>query len=310
MKTPSTVFKPKRYPLAGRLVKYSGVIMMFLGTGLTISGSENDEGLLISFGLALIAAGAFNWIRGHRLVAPSAETLLAVDSRPPIVFLRSFGDESSDYSFSGFLKALRTSFRLLAAGTPGTSSTWGPTFQIQLESLLRDIGPYVAIGRPREKMAGTGAARIYVSDAEWQEQIRRWLDKARLIILRPGSSEGVSLELGMLRDWNHPERILLIMPHTDEAYQGFRTVASKILPRRLPEKRPTNRFLRLNKDWSIQELPQKATLFDTLEPFFNQNNITRRDLSIRYRLFNEWLWATTLLAMTVITGSVWVVSYF
>lgn len=296
---PTPVKLPQRYPVAGRLVKYSGILMLVMGFLLFIWGSEQaDEWLWMVFALSLIGGGVFNWMRGLRLASVSVEQLRQHDKRAPVIFLRSFGDEKADYSVRGFFAALQTAFRAQAAtGTQPMISPWGPTFQIQLASLWRGLGPYVAIGRPGEEIADTGAARTYVSDAVWQQQVADWLQEARLVVLRPGSSAGVSIELQMLRAWNKPERILLIMPHTEKAYQGFRQVASDILPQVFPEQLPQAHFMRFDRQWNPYELPQQATLLATLEPFLVQNGLSSRDFSLTYKLLYEYVWFMTLLVL-------------
>jgi len=290
---------PQRYPVAGRLVKYSGILLLTLGALLTIWGSEQpDDWMWVTFGLALIGAGGFNWIRGTRLANVSVEQLRERDKRAPIVFLRSFGDEKADYSLKGYWDAVQVIFRRLTqAGNQLMTSRWGPTSQIQLERLFRDIGPYIAIGQPGEELAGTGAARIYVSNEAWQKQVACWLQEARLVVLRLGSTAGVNTEMEMLREWNKPERILLIMPNTKKAYQDFRRVASGILPCTFPEQWSATHLMRFDQQWNPHELPERGTLLATLEPFLAQNGLSSQDFSLGYRLLYESVWFMLLVTL-------------
>lgn len=283
------VTQPKRYPVLGRLIKYTGILIMLAGVAVLFYATRDDsENWLLPLlsGFALIAGGAFNYLRGTRLASQSVVEARKKDTRAPIIFLRSFGDESADYSLAGFGKALKTAFKMQAAtGVQPMISAWGPTFQIQLAKLLSDIGPYIAIGRPGEEVAGSGSAKTYVSNDGWERKVEDWLQEARLVILRPGSTSGVSTEFGMLTQWAKPRKILLIMPHTEKAYQGFRKVAQGVFPHTFPEKLPASHFMCFDQDWQPREIPQKVTLFDTLEPFFLQNGISKQDFSLRHTLF-------------------------
>ena len=44
----------------------------------------------------------------------------------------------------------------------------------------------VAIGKPGEDLPTPGAARIYVSDEEWKEEVKRRMRAARLVVIRAG----------------------------------------------------------------------------------------------------------------------------
>ena len=45
---------------------------------------------------------------------------------------------------------------------------------------LGGVGPVLAIGRPGEKLAHLGAARLYVSDDDWQNVAHRLMASAQL----------------------------------------------------------------------------------------------------------------------------------
>lgn len=184
-------------------------------------------------------------------------------------------------------------------------STWGPTFQIQLARLFRDLGPYVAIGKPGESIAGTGASRAYVDDEEWQQQIEDWLREARIVVLRAGSTAGVITELKMLRTWNKPERIVLVLPAVQKTYQSFRAIASKVLPQPLPEQLPKAFVMRFDREWAAYAMPQKSTLLTTLKPFLEQNGLSDRDFSLGYKIWNEYvLFMLALVLVGMVVGLV------
>ena len=60
--------------------------------------------------------------------------------------------------------------------------------------MLDGIGPFVAIGDPKEKLPDLGAARLYVSD-EWREVVIELLARVSLVVMRVATTEAVRWEL-------------------------------------------------------------------------------------------------------------------
>lgn len=90
------------------------------------------------------------------LFQPKGDVLMGHDHRSPILFLRSFVVDEK----------LHFNFRDLAI------------FDFSLESRLATyfsrLGPFIAVGAPREQLApAIGAARSALDDAEWQAQVVR-----------------------------------------------------------------------------------------------------------------------------------------
>src|SRR5687768_5026456 len=87
---------------------------------------------------------------------------LRSDRRPPILFLRSFKDDS-------FGNRLREDWR-----TP----------EELLVSVLGATGPVVAVGMPKEKLPILGAVRLYFEDDEWQKQVSALMKMSRLVVIQ------------------------------------------------------------------------------------------------------------------------------
>jgi hypothetical protein len=94
------------------------------------------------------------------LKAPLADDVLERDKRPPILYLRSFEDDTSLY----------------------------PDHERDLVAALAPFGPVIAIGRPGEFLQTLGAARAYCGD-DWKEQVRHWIDTCALVVIRIGESQ-------------------------------------------------------------------------------------------------------------------------
>jgi hypothetical protein len=125
---------------------------------------------------------------GNRMRAPSAKDILARDSRAPVLFLRSFDEESLD--------------------------VMGHVYEEDLVAGLQPIGPAVAIGRPGEPRPALGAARFYVDDQHWQEAVLFVLDYARAVVLQVGGSSGLGWEIEHVLGDLHPESLLFYFPLT------------------------------------------------------------------------------------------------
>src|SRR6266404_7339518 len=54
------------------------------------SGFPEDFFWVIPF-----VSGSFAYVRGRKFMAPTAETVIFSDSRPPVLYLRSFNDDSA-----------------------------------------------------------------------------------------------------------------------------------------------------------------------------------------------------------------------
>jgi hypothetical protein len=102
---------------------------------------------LLAFGLL---------IRSKRYFQTSADALLDVDRRAPILFLRSFEDDE------------RVKF--------GSEQQHLLDFSVEtrLANHLMRFGPFIAIGSPLDKVPQIGAARAKLSDDAWQGVVLGW----------------------------------------------------------------------------------------------------------------------------------------
>lgn len=117
------------------------------------------------------------------LKAPLGDEIVERDGRPPIVYLRSFADDTSLY----------------------------PEHEQELVAALSPFGPVIAIGRPGEYLQTLGAARVYLGD-DWQEQIHQWIEICALVVIRIGTSEGLRWEIDTVINCLKGNRLLLQVP--------------------------------------------------------------------------------------------------
>lgn len=183
--------------------------------------------------VAMFAAGALVY-HSKRLLVPLAEEILDKDERKPVLYLRPFGiDARFDL---GEVEHV--------AATPG-----GPSFYLTRSrvedclSLLNAVGPLIAIGKPGA-LPQTGAYRLYVSDAQWQEAISDLLPHAKLVVMSWGQSLGIEWELKEALRRVKPPSILFYLPFEDEAqYAQFKQVLQSHIPCKLPECKGNAYFL-------------------------------------------------------------------
>ena len=144
-----------------------------------LDSREIDVPLATRFiSMLMILGGAFLCWRGRQYRAKATAQSILADSKPDVLYLRAFDTDSSVLRFVGWSFLLP---RLIAGVV---------TEEEQLRDVLRPFGDLVAIGRPGEKLPTPGAARLYVSDAEWQLVVSDQMRSAALVVIRAGHSTG------------------------------------------------------------------------------------------------------------------------
>lgn len=198
------------------------------------------------------------------------ESVLQNDTRAPVVYLRSFKDEELESSSLYRFKNLAASDKTWLAATVPNNSVQE---QDALGYLFRNIGPYIALGRPGEKLPELGSSKLYSSNEEWQETIRRFFNDSKLIVFRAGITDSLKWELVEIVQTIIPRKVLMILPVRDEDYLRFIQWANSVLPKPLPKDLPSSRLVTFDDTWSPAYLPKGRTLTDSLRPFFEENGI-------------------------------------
>lgn len=277
----------------GQILVYAGplIILGLMGLLAVVFPSLDDPGvvsLLLLFvifplGLFLSTFLAYKILyRGKQYEARGKAAPAEADTRQPVLYLRPFMlDEGS----GGLIR------RMIFGG-----GMWPVLFSVeeQLADAVAPIGPLVAIGKPDEKLPTPGAVRHYFGDTTWQTVVQNWLSKARVIILRPGMSEGLWWELKEAVAAMPAESLLLLvlkMKRTD--YLCFSQLVNDRLDIRLPDFNEVSRwrrasgFIEFNAAWQACFLPLKAPILrgepymplraafnHTLKPMFTRLGIS------------------------------------
>jgi TM2 domain-containing membrane protein YozV len=172
-------------------------------------------------GYALALAAWRLWRHSQRHAAPSAAEAMAADPRPPVLYLRSFGDDGAVWHDAERGRLARWWSELLAVATP----------EQETAAALDAVGPVVAIGKPGEPLPELGAARLYVDHEAWQTEVLALMDRAALVVLRIGSSPGVLWELEQALSRLPRERVVF-------AVIGDAPMAGEVAARLAPELGP------------------------------------------------------------------------
>lgn len=140
---------------------------------------------------------------GRRHDPKSVRNAMQKDERQPVVYLRSFRDDGTTmeddlgwwYQFTQSMKSLINK-----------------TFEQRLDKHMKQLGPFVGIGRPDEEIAELGAARMYVVDEYWQELIFDFMRRSQMVVLQVGETMGLQWELKTVTEQLKPEQVLLFVP--------------------------------------------------------------------------------------------------
>lgn len=235
----------------GRTLEWAGRILLFGGPVLAMGvlalvsvlfPSVQEEGSrvgLLLLALAPVAFGvsvflAFRLLhRGKQHAARARAAGSEPDSRPPVLYLRSF---TSDEMVGGLFRRM-----MLQTGV----WPWFFSIEEQLAEAVLPVGPLVAIGRPGEALPTPGAVRQYVPDGAWQGVVRERLAQARLVILRAGTSAGLAWETAQAFTTVAPERLLVLVLNAKRGdYVAFARHLSEHVGVRLPDFRDVSRWRR------------------------------------------------------------------
>ena len=205
----------------------SGVVLSG-SPGWPILGESKLLFAILALPTILLFAGAFLSWRGRQYAAQASVESIITDAKPHLLYLRPF---RSDYT------TRREVF---------SHEFFATTEEEQLADVLRPFGELVAIGRPGESLPTPGAARIYASDEEWKDVVKRQMQATRLVAIRAGIGENVLWKLTQAVRAVEPQKLLiLVLEMKAEDYESFRTKASAILGVSLPEQAIPRRFGRV-----------------------------------------------------------------
>jgi hypothetical protein len=180
-------------------------------------------------GLILIAIAAVISRYARRLASVEAHRLMLRDARPPVLYLRSFGDDG--------LKLWTATL-----GRPSLIERFTPRrFDAFEEVIVRHLslrGPVIALNPPGTKLPPLGAARESIDSADWQSAIAGWMEQSALIvfIVPPEHvTPGLIWELERVSASGHWDKTLILVPPVPAdllqgRWQAFRQACIRLWP--------------------------------------------------------------------------------
>lgn len=205
-----------RYWFFALIVGWFGLSIGWAARDLDIDGTP---GWIVYGGLGL-AAAFYLGLRGAVCFRPRAETVLALDGRPPVIYLRSFHDDEAmvgrpiRFTFDVF----RWRYMLTEYSRGGLVRLMFQHGKVRLEQAIENelvaVGPFIAIGEPHESHPDFGATRAYFEgdDVTWRSAVESWLQRAALIVVVPGQTPGLGWELSQIQAGGHTPRLMLVFP--------------------------------------------------------------------------------------------------
>ena len=222
--------------------------------------------VVVAVGLSAILCISLWWrilLVGQQMMAIDAIQKLQVDPRPPVVYLRPFSEDTrvasniplgkqiGIYASSGFQLWRRHASK-----------------EQLISKRLKHLGPFIAIGRPGDRLCPLGAARLYVSDDEWQEKVKLLIRHAEALIIVPDDSEGTLWELNTISRSIEPQRVLIIVPNPSIRPLGYakvRRIIASTLNINIPEDSKTVEAYFVNGDGIPVALPSMKDLTKFVE---------------------------------------------
>lgn len=158
------------------------------------------------FGIIMMGVGAVLARRARRLAAVDAHHLMQRDARPPVLCLRSFGDDALQLWTATF-------------GRPSLLERFTPRrFDAFEEVIARHFlaaGPVIAVNPPGTRLAPLGAARETLDAADWQATISEWMSRsAAIVFIMPPEqvTGGLTWELQQVSANQYWAKTLIVVP--------------------------------------------------------------------------------------------------
>lgn len=198
-----------------------GILLLSWGSFSLIQDSrmskpDYEEGSPVL--LILIAAVYFGlgyWFLRRARASRRIDDAVKSDKRPPVLYLRSFKDETLHFDnmpgsapyWRRFKRGYLRGKQLLPA-----VPLYGP-MNLELyvtDAVERAMGPFIALGNPDDIFAPVGAARKYLGGPDWRKEFEGMVDKCTAVFVLPGSSRELDWEMGWLLTSGNAAKLFLL----------------------------------------------------------------------------------------------------
>ena len=267
---------PRKRSAILRGIAYFVVAIIFAIVSLAMSAMLADRharftpaerstlGILWFLFAVFVFARLRNWLlRGfwQARARTADQELQRAGSRRPVLYLRSFQLDSR-IGRPSLIERFLGSIPLA-------------TDEQNVARALRKAGPMIAIGRPGESLPALGAARFYVSHAQWQEKVVEVVEVAQYVLWATGATEGLrweishliaSLDPEKLIVWAHPHLLRIGGPEREAEWRKFLEMMGPLFPKPLPAILGRARFFYFTKDWAPRAVAPPLSLRGILNP--------------------------------------------
>ncbi len=195
--------RSQRRRVSGYLSYVAGCVLAIAAVLSGFALFQADAGLVAGFvvGVVLLLLAILLLALAEGFLVPAVHEVCARDPRPPVVYLRPFGED----------RAL--TYDVITTGETTTAVTAkAEDFLLALNA----IGPLVSIAEPnraaRIGLHPHGVSRDFIGEGDWQARVREMLDQAGMVVLAIGDSPGIEWEIAQVRERVGPESLLLYLP--------------------------------------------------------------------------------------------------
>jgi hypothetical protein len=229
------------------------LVVIFENNTQASASAQNRANHYMTIGFALLILGALGYRGARRFAAIDARRLMLRDTRPPVLYLRSFGDDD--------LK-----LRAATLGRPSLVERFSPgrfdSFEEVLARHLSRFGPVIAVNPPGTTLSPLGAARETLVSADWQSAVATWMSRSSLIVfVAPPDlvTQGLLWELQAVSASRYWKKTLILVPPVSPGdllsrWQAFLHACSDLWPFTLPLPSDNPRALVMafrNNKWSL-----------------------------------------------------------
>ncbi|MBL7551427.1 hypothetical protein I6A60_26730 [Frankia sp. AgB1.9] len=196
-------------------------VAYWIGDVVTVGTRGQDAvlGLVPRYGLvvallAVLGTAAVALDRlGLRILTAEAHTLIVQDPRPPILYLRSFGDDAVSVEAAGPSRRGLSGKLTLRRKRP---------FEEIFAWRVARYGPLIAVNDPRIRLRTLGAAKMHLAMDGWEPRVEAIAAKSLAVMVSAApatTNQGLLWELQMIAERLAHQRVILVLPprRKDEA---------------------------------------------------------------------------------------------
>jgi hypothetical protein len=247
--------------------------------------TEAVQSFISLLALIMLPLGAFLFWRGRQHETQWIADSALYDSKPDVLYLRAFETDPSFLYYLLKVLFVHQAFRTAISGTE----------EEQLREALEPFGDLIAIGKPGETLPTPGAGRLYASDDKWKNVVAKQMKRARLVVIRAGSSAGLLWELEQAVQILSPKKIIiLVLNMWPKKYETFRKEAERTFKCAFPKADEIKRFwrisgfIRFSSNWEPSFLPLRLPYYrgSIYKPYRRHFKFTLRPVFQEYGL--DW----------------------